>query len=455
MIMKKNSKKGIIISTLLLLIILGGAFGAYVYSTVNKWSNLIYPGVMVGDVKLGGKTKEEAQKLIKEKYQDEMLKKKIIISAKGKEYSIDYNKLDAKYNINETVNTAMNYSKDESNFKKFMDIKKNKRKNVELKFDYKKEYIDNVIKQIKNDMNKNAKDATITMVSGGNFAVHEGVHGFKVKEDKLKNEILSKVNGELTNGVVKIEAPFEIVKPKKTKEQLSKINSLISSYSTTFRSGNYGRYTNIRLSTEAINGVVLLPGEAFSFNNVVGERTAERGYKKANVIFNNEFVEDLGGGICQTSSTLYNAMIRAKVDPTERYSHTIASSYVDIGQDATVSWGGPDYKFVNNLSYPIYIQGYTTSTSVGFNVYSNEELKKYTYKVYSADKEELPAKTNIITDPKLPSGTENVTKKSYSGHKATIYRETYENEKLIKKEVLHKVNIAPVNGVVVKGTGKQ
>lgn len=452
--MKKNSKKSIIIGSLLLLIMLVGACGIYVYSTVNKWSNLIYPGVRVGEVKLDGKTKEEALNIIKEKYQDHMLKKRIVVSAKGKEYPIDYNKLDAKYNINETVDMAMNYGKNENNFKKFMLIKKHKDQAIELKFNYKNEYINNVIKQIKNDVNVNAKDASLQMVSNGKFIINEGRNGYKIQEDKLNKEILSKVNGELTNEVAKIEAPIEVLKPKKTKEKLSKINSLISSYTTTFSSENYGRCTNIRLSTQAINGIILLPGESFSFNDVVGERTIERGYKKAHVIFNNEFVEDLGGGICQTSSTLYNTMIRAKIDPIERYSHTIASSYVDIGQDATVSWGGPDYKFVNSLPYPIYIQGYTSSTSVTFNVYSNADLKKYSYKVYSAEKEEIPAKTNIVNDPNLPAGTEKVTKKSYSGHKATIYRETYENGNFIKKEVLYKVKIAPVDGVVAKGTGK-
>ncbi|CAM2746045.1 VanW family protein [Hathewaya histolytica] len=450
--MKKLKVKNLIMTIVLLIIMVGGAFGAYVYSTVNKWSNLVYPGVKVGDVQLGGKTKEDAQKLLKEKYQDAVLKKKIVITANNKEYSIDYKKLDAKYNISETVEEVMKHKKEESTFNKFLAIKKKSPKNVEMKFSYKQDYINSVISQVKKDVNREPKDATLTMISGSNFSVSEEKVGFKLQEDKLKKEILDKVNGKLDNEVIKIKASIETIKPKKTKDKLSTINSLISSYTTGFSSGKEGRINNIKLSTEAINGTVLMPGEKFSFNGVVGERTESRGYKKANVIINNEFVEDLGGGICQVSSTLYNTMIRSKIDPTERYSHTIASSYVDIGQDATVSWGGPDYSFVNTLDYPIYIKGYVTGNSVSFNVYSNADLKKYTYKVYSADKQTIPAKTSVVSDSSLPAGTEKVKKQSYPGHKATIYRETYEGEKLIKKEVLHRVSIAPVNGVVLKGT---
>ena len=120
-------------------------------------------------------------------------------------------------------------------------------------------------------------------------------------------------------------------------------------------SGTSVRKNNVKLSGDKCNGVILLPGEEFSYNNVVGKRTKENGFGEAAAYLNGETVQEVGGGICQTSSTLYNAVLYANLKITERTNHTFVSGYVPIGRDATVSWGGPDFKFKNDQAYPIKI----------------------------------------------------------------------------------------------------
>ncbi|MDQ0230045.1 vancomycin resistance protein YoaR [Metabacillus malikii] len=151
--------------------------------------------------------------------------------------------------------------------------------------------------------------------------------------------------------------PVEEEAPNVTEETVKGIDEVvIGSYKTTFNAGVEGRTKNIALSAGTINQIVLGPGDRFYFNLVVGERTVERGYQKAMEIVDKEFVEGIGGGICQTSSTLYNAVTAAGLEVIEVHSHSRSIGYVPPGRDATVSWNGPDFKFMNNKDYPVMIK---------------------------------------------------------------------------------------------------
>lgn len=459
--MGKRSKKKVmsskantaIISFGIVFVVCIVAVMTYLYTYVNNWDSKVYPGVTIANINLGGKSKDEIEKIVKNEYVDKVLRKKIIISAKEQEYIIDYSSLDIEHNLDRMVKKIFNYGKYENVFKKYSMLKNKNNNKFDVDFSFDIEKVQPVIEEIKTKVNKNPINPKLKR-ENGKFVMLKGTDGSIVNEEELKSMIASKLNSDLTELNVKITVPIESVSPKATKEDLDKIDTKISSFKTT-HGYNTNRTENIRLSTEAINGLVLLPGDEFDFNEVVGERTAERGYKGAHEIVKDAFVEGIGGGICQTSSTLYCAMLRANVNATVRGSHTIASSYVDIGQDATVSWGGPDYKFINTLEYPIYIEGYADSTSVVFNVYSNSELAKYTYKVYSGDKKVIPAKNIVIEDPTMYEGTTSVVKGSFEGHSAIVYRETYENNKLLKKEKLYDAKIVPVNGTIKKGTKKK
>jgi vancomycin resistance protein YoaR len=170
--------------------------------------------------------------------------------------------------------------------------------------------------------------------------------------------------------------PIYVEEPTVSEEELEGIDLYeIGSFTTYFNSGVQGRSENIRRSAESIQDFVLGPGDHFSFNQIVGERTLERGYKEAKEIVNKQFVMGIGGGICQTSSTLYNAVDAAGLEMVERITHSKEIGYVPTGRDATVSWGGPDLKFKNPHTYPIIIR---TDVSlergeITVSVYTNNE----------------------------------------------------------------------------------
>lgn len=164
--------------------------------------------------------------------------------------------------------------------------------------------------------------------------------------------------------------PIYLTEPNVTEEELKEMKTEeIASFTTYFDSSVAGRTENIRLSADAIHGTVLGPGDTFSFNHEVGERTVERGYKEAKEIVNKEFVMGIGGGICQTSSTLFNAVDQAGLSIVERFTHSREIGYVPTGRDATVSWGGPDFRFSNPFDKPIWIQTSVEGGAITVSVY--------------------------------------------------------------------------------------
>jgi vancomycin resistance protein YoaR len=158
-------------------------------------------------------------------------------------------------------------------------------------------------------------------------------------------------------GTKELVLPIYVTEPSVSEEDLVGIEAkIIGEFKTYFNPAVSGRATNVKLSADEISGIVLGPGDTFSFNQIVGERTRERGYQEAKEIVNKEFVTGIGGGICQTSSTLFNAVDQAGLEMIERYTHSREVGYVPIGRDATVSWKGPDFRFSNPHPYPVLLQ---------------------------------------------------------------------------------------------------
>jgi len=201
-------------------------------------------------------------------------------------------------------------------------------------------------------------------------------------------------------------------KEDKDKEVLSQINTCIASFSTSLDSASSTIASNIEICVKAINGKVLMPGETFSFNEVVGKRTKERGYLEAPAIDESKVESGLGGGICQVSSTLYNAILISGIQKIDRTQNSLPPKYVGLGLDATVDWDHIDLKFTNTLEYPIFIEGKINSKNLYINILSNSKLN---------------AKKYIIENNILEEG--NV-------YKVKIIRKTYENGKFVTSEVI-------------------
>jgi vancomycin resistance protein YoaR len=427
---------------------------AYVHATEGNWSDVIYPGVYIEDIDLSGKQRAEAERLINKKYQQAVISKKIQIIVNDKIYALDYNELDAKYNVSEVVDKAYSYGKEGNLFKKYRLIKSGANKEFKLSFTYDAKPIETLLDTIDADLSKEAVDAKISIITG-DIRITPEINREVLLREELKEMIIEHVNGELAVDNVDLTAPIEVIRPEITAERLSAINKRVSSFSTDFSTSIPNRINNIELSTRAINGTLLMPGETFSFNNTVGQRTLERGYKEAGVIVGDRFESGIGGGICQVSSTLYNAALLASLKSTERVNHTLPLTYVEKGLDATVDWGNIDYKFKNTLDYPIYIEGYTENGKVFFNIYSNEEITNRTYKITTDIHDIIKPNIKYIEDPELYEGESEVIKAPADGYRVRVYRQTYENGVLVNNETISNDYYFPVNGIIRIGTKEQ
>ncbi len=234
--------------------------------------------------------------------------------------------------------------------------------------------------------------------------------------------------------------PLTIIEPEITKASLEAtlFTDTLAEVSTKLNAGNKPRTTNVQLACKYVNGTILLPGEEFSYNNVVGERTYERGFKDAKIYAAGEVVDGVGGGICQVSSTLYMAALRSDLEITSRRNHRFTVDYTPLGEDATVVYGSVDFKFVNNTDYPIKIlceqvDSQVNVTFLGYKNGVNKEVKIET-KVLSKDSFE----TVDVPDESVPQGERKLKNGGYTGYKTESYRVVYIDGKEVSRTLENK-----------------
>lgn len=293
------------------------------------------------------------------------------------------------------------------------------------------------------------RDPTDAYYSTNPYEIHKEENGldFAISLNEAK-KIVSQDQETFT-------IPLKVLKPKVTVKSLGQeaFPDLLASYSTTYSTGNYNRSTNISLAARSVNGYVLMPGETFSYNSTVGQRTAARGYKEAGVYLNGEVTTGLGGGICQVSSTLYNAILLANLEIVERSNHTFKPTYVPAGQDATVSWGAPDFKFKNNRNYPIRITATAGNGSVSFNVYGLKTSDDYEVKIVSSEIGSIPFSTQYQETSSLPAGIQKIIQAGSNGCKTQTYKILYKNGAEVSRTLINSDTYKPHNQVVSVGTG--
>ena len=210
----------------------------------------------------------------------------------------------------------------------------------------------------------------------------------------------------------------------------------ISEFPTRYDATNTNRSQNLSLATKKINGTVLMPGETFSFNQVVGKRTIDAGYKDAKIYENGKVVDGLAGGICQVSSTLYNAVLLANLEIVERTNHSFTTSYVKAGRDATVVYGVKDFQFKNNRNYPIKIEGSVGSGILTFKIHGIKEETEYEVKIVPNTTGTIPYTTQTITDTSLQPGETVVEQSGHAGCKVTTYKQLWLNGTMVSNELL-------------------
>lgn len=244
--------------------------------------------------------------------------------------------------------------------------------------------------------------------------------------------------------------------PTVTAEELEKVlfRDVLGTY-TTHVGGTSGRVNNVRLSAKAINGYVLNSGDVFSYNTVVGKRTTAKGYSAAPAYVNGETVDEIGGGICQTSSTLYMATLLSNLEIVTRAAHRYIPSYITPGMDATVSWGGPEYEFRNDTQYPIRISASVSSgKNLTVTIYGTKVDDTYV-KMTNEKLGTISYETIYEDDPTLPEGTEKVKQTPYTGSKYRTYRNVYSGDgKLISSTFEASSNYKARDKIILRGTKK-
>ena len=308
------------------------------------------------------------------------------------------------------------------------------------------------IEKIKNEIYKEPQDAYVSENSEtGKTEVHTHVNGvdFAISIDEAK-EILAEDKQEYT-------IPLKITVPDKTIADLGEeaFPDELATYSTRYDPTNKNRSNNIAISTEKIDGTIIMPGETFSYNQTVGERTIAEGYKEAGAYAGGRVVQDVGGGICQTSSTLYNAALLANLEIVDRSNHQFLTSYVDAGRDATVAWGSIDFQFKNTRTYPIKIEATAKNGVCTMSIYGIKEETEYEVVIQSEVLSYIPFTTKYEDDETLDEGEEVVEQSGYRGCTSEAYRILKQNGEVVSKTLLSKDTYDPMTRIIKRGTKKE
>lgn len=493
---KKNNKfivLIIIVSILLLLI----ATLSTIFALINSNNNTILGGIYIGDVEVEGLTEEEAIKVLNEKYQEQN-KKEIILKINGEKFSITPEQIEVTYNIEKSVSEAYKIGRDGNIFENNFDIIQTMlgEQKIEIEFSYNEELLENVLKGF-NAKLPNAMVDNTYCVEEDELIITPGVDGIEIDIDEAKKvlinnikagnigeieiktkfskcpeidieKIYSEVKTEPQNASYKTD-PFEIIPHKngidfdidEAKKVLSEeqeeyvikltiiepeihtneigeeaFPDLLSSFSTKFDETNKSRSKNLKIAMEKLDGTVVMPGEVFSYNQTLGKRTAEQGYEYANGFAGGKVVPMLAGGICQISSTLYDAVLYANLNIVERHNHSFQATYVEPGKDATVVYGSLDFKFENTRNYPIMIKTSAKSGLAEIKIFGIREAVEYDVEVITEVLSYTPYNVVYQNDSSLAPGQQKVSQWGLQGCKSITYRIVSLNGQQVSKEVL-------------------
>ena len=317
---------------------------------------------------------------------------------------------------------------------------------IEIPVEYKEPEPIN-LQKIHEEIYKEPQDA---YVQKNPTVVHPEVNGvdFKISVEEAE-ELLKEDKEEYT-------IPLKITKPKKTINNLGEeaFPDLLATFSTRFDGSNYNRNTNIKLAAKKVNGTVILPGEKFSFNTIVGSRTIEAGFKEGTAYIGGKVVPDVGGGVCQVSSTIYNTALLANMQIVERSNHMFTTGYVAASRDATVYYGSLDFVFKNSRKYPIKMVASANGGVCKVSIYGIKEEKEYEVIIQSKITSYINPTTIYKEDPTLEEGKEIVEQTAITGCRSEGYKILKLNGKIVSQTLLSKDTYKSRNKIFRRGTKK-
>ena len=357
---------------------------------MNKPENMegkkIFKNISVENIDIGGLTYKEALKEINKYYKE----KDIIINYDGKSWTLRTDEIELSYNIEKALSEAYDYTETENRFENI------KRKtglifkgnhNIELKATYNETKLSNFIENICKEIDISVTQASVEIKDSGEIIRTPSKEGKEVQKIKLKEDIYNMI---CDKKIKSLNLPVKIVNPTITTEDIQSINTVLGQFSTSFNEHN-SRGSNIHVAGKSTSDKLIMPYEMFSYNKATGARNWVNGYKSAKVIIGGKYVNGEGGGVCQVSTTIYNAALLSGMRIEEVHNHTMPSRYVPRGRDAAVSYGYTDFKFKNPYSHPIYIKNIVSNGAITSKIYGCSQDRE---KLYIKTEEKIE-KTNI------------------------------------------------------------
>lgn len=324
----------------------------------------IHSNITIENIDVGKLTQKEAIKKLEKAYPLNSFD----ITYHNKKWTIKAENINLEYHIEERVKEAFNYTRSDSiveNIKRKGKLKLKNTHNIRLKATYDEVKLSEELKKICQTINKDAVDATFHVELSGQLKRTKSKEGRQVDLSRLKEHIYDMINKKKMEN---ISLPVITLYPRVSTEQVKSINSILGQFSTSFNDST-SRGSNIHVAGESTSDILLMPGEVFSYNQQTGARNWVNGYKSAPVIVGGKVVNGEGGGVCQVSTTIYNAALLSGLEIDEVHNHSLQSRYVPRGRDATVSYGYTDLKFSNPYTHPIYIKNIVGKGSITSKVY--------------------------------------------------------------------------------------
>lgn len=419
-----------------------------VLSNALSFEGKIHKNVYVRNVNLSYLTKDEATIKINDILND---KNSFILKINDKNYIFNKEYIDVDYHVDEIVNKAYSIGRDEgiiSNFKTKTDLDLGEHKVLQLNCTYNERKLNDYLRCLNEEIYTCPINSHI-VIKDDNVFVTQDKYGYKLNTEKMKAIILDKVK----NLDCKEESiPIIIIKPEYSYEELSKIDTVLGRFYTKFNPKNENRVSNIRLASKATNKIILKENDVFSFNNSIKDANISEYFKEAPVIVNGKPEKGLGGGMCQVSSTIYNAALYSGLKIITTTNHSIPSTYIEKGRDATICKGYIDLKIQNTYKSPIYIYNQVYDDRIISTIYGNK-LDSKNIDVITETVEVIPIKTVIKKTDKLKLGENVVQQEGRKGYKVRTYR-VYKYDYKDVREFICESYYPSQEKIIICGTGE-
>lgn len=410
-------KKWKILGSVTAAAVLAAAFPAY------GQEKTLPEGIYVGDVSLGGLTKEEAAQEI-QNLVDRMAERRVVLETAELSAETTAQELGFSWKNPEAVEEAADYISGGNLIQRYMAVKDLEKNpvTIPLKTQVDQTLVENFIAEECKNLPGEPKNAEIRR-ENGEFVITEGVEGIVV-DVQATSLMLDEALASLDGADVTVQAAVTIAQPEIKAEDLQSIGDVLGTFSTSFSSSGAARSGNLKVGTSKIDGHVLMPGETLSGYECMQPFTVENGYYTAAAYENGQVVDSVGGGVCQIATTLYNAALRAELEITQRQNHSMVVGYVKPSMDAAIAGTYKDIKVTNNYSTPIYVEGGTSGKTLTFTIYGKEtrpENRKVSYE----------SKTISVNDPGAPKeqldttlapGTRKQVQSAHTGLKSELWK---------------------------------